>query len=286
MTGYFKNFPTTSYANTAAVDLTRRVVIDDKFRDNPFAFYPYTIKEHDRADTIGLAYYNQSDRAWLVYLSMGIRDPYYDWPVDNEVFEKFVRSKYGSSEEAKQQVLFWRLDWSDADAELTPADFELNIPEPLKKYYEAQYGEGANILSWRRRREDWQSSTNIVATLDIESANGTYTPDERATISTGNTVTANVTIAFANATHAVVENVFGNVETTGVLTGLSSGVTMTVTGLQEMANSIPVDERPFWSPVYAYDFEVESNAQKKFSRLVDERYTGEIEAGLKTKLNT
>src|SRR6185369_1825538 len=171
-------------------------------------------------------------------------------------------------------------------AELTPADFELNIPEPLKKYYEAQYGEGANILSWRRRREDWQSSTNIVATLDIESANGTYTPDERATISTGNTVTANVTIAFANATHAVVENVFGNVETTGVLTGLSSGVTMTVTGLQEMANSIPIDERPFWSPVYAYDFEVESNAQKKFSRLVDERYTGEIEAGLKTKLNT
>ena len=41
-------------------------------------------------------YYGDSSLDWIVYLTNNITDPQWEWPLPQEVFDDFIRSKYGS----------------------------------------------------------------------------------------------------------------------------------------------------------------------------------------------
>lgn len=58
-------------------------------------YYPYTIKEGERADAIAYDYYGSSTYTWLIYICNNILDPYYQWPLDTDMFYKFIENKYG-----------------------------------------------------------------------------------------------------------------------------------------------------------------------------------------------
>jgi hypothetical protein len=67
-------------------------------------FYPYRVKDHERPDTIAFDYYGDSKYAWLVLMANDILDPYNDWPMSDADFNSFIVSKYGSVEQAMEQV--------------------------------------------------------------------------------------------------------------------------------------------------------------------------------------
>lgn len=94
MSNYFKFFPKVVYNGKSVVDITRRVkVLEDLDRD-PYAFLPYTIKEDDRPEDIAYYYYGNVNKVWIVYLANNIIDPYTQWPMSNDNFDKTIVKKY------------------------------------------------------------------------------------------------------------------------------------------------------------------------------------------------
>lgn len=283
--GYFSNFPNTVYSNNVCIDLLKRVRIMDKVRSDPFSYYPYTVKDGQRADWIADNYYHDQMRSWLVWLSMDIIDPYYQYPLTEEQFNNFITAKYGSSDNAQNMTAYWELNWSDDDGELSLTGYS-QLPDALKKYYTPIYGIGANIISYVRRKEDWLTTTNMIVTFTVDS-NTPYEAGELAKIKIGNTVYGNVVVAWSNSSTVMAQHVQGNTTVTNaVLVGLTSNVTSNITTQAFTSNCIPIDERVYWEPVSFWDHERSRNELRKHIKLIDSKYTGQAEKELKQEMNS
>ena len=110
---YFSNFPLTYYVlnnsnkNDVKIvtDITKRFTIKNllgKFYNT--AFYEYYVKDGERPDVIASVYYEDERLDWLVLLVNEIYDPYFEWPLFAEDFNKYLISKYGSIPAAYQTV--------------------------------------------------------------------------------------------------------------------------------------------------------------------------------------
>jgi hypothetical protein len=282
MPRYFERFPQIVYSNTVCIDITKRVVLDTKSRTVPIQFNPYTVVDGDRADSIARWYYGDAYQSWLVYHSMGAIDPYYSMPLDDRTFNEMIRAKYGSNEAAMKQIMHWRLEWADDTQEITTSGYTA-LTEPLKKYYNAVTGIGDAVLFWRRRREDWIVTTNMIVAFFVD-AEG-FDDGERVQLKTGNVVHSNSVVTFSNSSQVIVQHVQGNTSMEGtVLWGEDSNTTANVSGSSILANNIPINERPFWNPVFAYDYEVEQNHMRRQIRLIDAKYGNELYTKLRDTL--
>jgi hypothetical protein len=105
---YFKNFPKIKYFNVLSTNISLRAAFIDRLKLNASVFYPYVIRENQTADDLATNYYGSPEYDWLIYLANNIIDPYTQWPKTYLQFESFIIKKYGSLEEAKSQILFYR----------------------------------------------------------------------------------------------------------------------------------------------------------------------------------
>lgn len=282
---YFRKFPLINYSNTLTVNITRRAVIPERVRANRFSYYPYTIREYERADHISDAYYGDPYFEWLVWTGAGIIDPYHDWYLDGETFESYLRSKYGSIEASQEKILWWQVDWADVEEKLSVAAFN-SLPEALMKYYQADYGQGTRVISYYRTKEDWMTTTNMLVRFDIEESNTSFVVGENVRLRIGNTDHANGIVAWSNSSQVKIQHVFGNVDTANAtLVGLESGANAVVTQFYYESNCIPVDERVYWEPVYAYEYETGINEANKIIKIIDSKYKLEIGDDMTKKLN-
>lgn len=94
MSRYFTNYPTISYQGKRARDLTRRSKVRDDLLSDPFIFLPYTIADGEKPETVARLYYGSVDDTWLVLLANNMTDPYFDWPLSDEEFDKYFIDKY------------------------------------------------------------------------------------------------------------------------------------------------------------------------------------------------
>jgi hypothetical protein len=94
---YFENFPSIKYGNTAVTNISARVKFLETAKKQNVLFYPYTIKDGERAENLAFDYYDSTDFVWLVYLINDIVDPYYDWPLSSKNLDKFIAQKYETS---------------------------------------------------------------------------------------------------------------------------------------------------------------------------------------------
>ncbi len=287
---FFANFPMIIYSNTVCVDISRRAVVSNTVQTNMFAYYPYEMKSHQRPDTIAGGYYDNPYFSWLVYLSNDTVDPYYDYPLGDSTFLKYIDRKYGSLANSQQLIMYWQLNWSDSiDEEISPSFYQDNLPEPLKKYYDPVYGENTRVIFYRRRREDWTASTNRIVTFMVSNTNGTFQTGEVVKLKTdSNTSLSNSYVMFANSTQVKVQHVMGNTtlseDGTEFLQGTLSNTTANVSATIYTANNISEDEQSYWNPVYAWDYEMDLNEKRKFIYLIDSKYAYEIANNLEKKL--
>lgn len=289
---YFDKFPIITYSNTLTIDISRRVVIANTIQQDMFAYFPYELKTHQRPDTIAERYYNDPTYDWLVYLSNKTTDPYYDLPMDDSTFTNYINAKYGNIANAQQKILYWQVNWAGSvDDKIDPDFFTTNVPEPQKKYYEAVFGEETRIIAYRRRRADWQASTNMVLYFSISNTSGSFINDEvvKLMLPAGNTALSNSYVTFSNSSQVTVQHVMGNVssnDTTQYLLGTVSGAKANVSQITIFSNTIPQSELSYWAPVYAWDMEVEENERKKFIRLIDSKYSISVAQKLRKDLQT
>ena len=94
MSNYFEQMPIINYNGYQVRDLTRRNKFLPVSMANPYLFLPYTVSDEDRPEDIAYYYYGSTDYTWLVLLANNIIDPYHDWPLKEEDFNKYLIQKY------------------------------------------------------------------------------------------------------------------------------------------------------------------------------------------------
>jgi hypothetical protein len=210
--------------------------------------------------------------------------------MDDQTFTNFINTKYQNIANAQQKILHWEMNWAGAtDDQITTSFYDTNLPEPLKKYYEAVYGEETRIIFYRRRRADWFASTNMIVYFSISNTAGSFQNNEVVKLIVGdsNTVLSNSYVTFSNSSQVTTQHVLGNVSSNNLtlyLRGTTSNATANVSQIVNVQNNFAIDEAVFWSPVYAYDYEVEKNEKKKFIRLIDSKYSISVAEKLRKEM--
>jgi hypothetical protein len=146
---YFDNFPAIQYKNTEAKNLLVRVGVRESTLNNNILYLPLTIDEFERPDTVSNDLYNNSAYDWSIRLVNKQVDPYFDWYLSTEQFEKYIAKKYGSLRSAQNTIVHYKdvtnsiiinnttYDLLDAGDQasytaITAYDYELELNE-LKK---------------------------------------------------------------------------------------------------------------------------------------------------------
>lgn len=108
MSNYFEQMPIITYNGYQVRDLTRRNKFLPVSMANPYLFLPYTVSDEDRPEDIAYYYYGSTDYTWLVLLANNIIDPYHDWPLKEDDFNKYLIQKYESVSGKKgYEVVDW-----------------------------------------------------------------------------------------------------------------------------------------------------------------------------------
>ena len=97
---YFSKFPKLLYdlnndGNYKLVpDIFRRIKVRSKIKDNISLYDKYDVAEGETPETVAFKVYGDTNYFWVVCLMNNIVNRYYDWPLDEYVFQEYVKDKY------------------------------------------------------------------------------------------------------------------------------------------------------------------------------------------------
>ncbi len=97
---YFNKFPKLLYdikndGNYNLVpDIFRRIKVRNKIKDNISLLDKYDVGEGESPETVAFKVYGDTDYFWIVCLMNNIVNRFYDWPLDEYVFQQYVKDKY------------------------------------------------------------------------------------------------------------------------------------------------------------------------------------------------
>lgn len=296
---YFSKFPLITYNNQLAVDITERVVIRDFPSKNNFLYYPYDLQNNERPDQLADRIFNDEYMSWIVYMSNGMTDPYYDWYMPDDTFNNYLLKKYGNTDKISSKVAYYRNNWYDDTDVITIAEFNSlpDIPkydafgnlylDTAKRYYEVVLT-GSNVTAYKRKRIDEEITTNKIVRYSI-SGNSAFSNNEILSVNLGyantssNVFVASVTgagqVLASNSTTLTIQHTTGYVDSvpTGYkftsnnsyVYGGESSSNCTVSAVYSLANNIVAAEAIYWSPVTIYDEEYERNEKNRTIRLMN-----------------
>ena len=105
MAKFFTEFPKINYnlsgvnGNTKVVtDIFRRVKIRSKIAKNVTLFDKYDVQEGEKPEDVAYKVYGEADYFWVVTLVNNVVNRYYDWPLDEYVFQQYVKDKYDNAD--------------------------------------------------------------------------------------------------------------------------------------------------------------------------------------------
>jgi len=279
MSFYFRPLPRINYANTASVDMFARPALSPIAEKAVAVYYPYTLKDGERADHVARHYYEDSSLSWLLYFTNNISDPYYQWYLSDTEFNEFIVAKYGSIEAAQQKVEYYFVSYHNNESFLSSTAYEA-LAVGQKKYWKPVLSENNVIRGYERKAVDWIAETNMVQTC-VFSANGTPVVNERVTQTNANSVVVAVgTIAHVNETDLSItfKHISGAFDT--ALQVVGDDFTLDLDSVGEITYSIPLAEQVYWEPKYSYEVEEELNEARRTIYIMDREYLPQIEREL------
>ena len=101
---YFDRFPKGQYIipgtkNYKLVsDLFRRVKIKDKILDEASLYSEYFVSNGERPEDIAQKHFGSPLLHWVILISNGVTDAYYQWPLTLQGFEDYIKEKYDNPE--------------------------------------------------------------------------------------------------------------------------------------------------------------------------------------------
>ena len=286
---YFNNFPVISYANNLCINITERTALLNKIYNNPNLYYQYDIAQGERPDSIAARYYSNPYKAWMLYFSNKTLDPYYGWYMDQDTFNNFLTTKYGSVQNAMTKTAFYRNNWYNNIDPISVSSYT-SLDSDLQKFYIPNYGNdpySTNILNYVRLREDWTLTTNQIVNYTVAS-NPNFIVDEIVDVYYNGNATGYAQVVYSGTNQVSVQHTNGIVvgTITGIcqLIGRESGNTISFTAASSISSSIPSIEINYWSPVSYYDFENEKNESNKSIQVLNTSYTDQLLSQMKNLL--
>ena len=300
---YFSKFPLINYNNYAAVNITERAVIAEQSFRNPYLIYPYDLIEGERPDQLADRYYSDQYMGWLLYLTNGVIDPYYDWYISEKDFHLFLCKKYfdlglvvqDKINILKSKIMLYRNNWYEDKDPISSSEYAA-LPVELHKYWESMYNSSNVILGYKRVEEDWSINTNKFVRYAAVGSVPAFIKDEIVNI-TGADIQAKAQISDITTTNIVVKNfsgATGAINTAVTITGTESNVDGSFTfvpfgkdennKLIDVLNNLKDYEVTYWSPVSIYDYEKEKNEQKRSINVIDSNYAMKISKQLTSML--
>ena len=267
MSRYFSRFPLVDYDGTPAKNIMARVDFTDETKKNIYANFEYVLQDGtSRPDILSFNYYNSSQYDWLIYLTNNVVDPYHDYYMSELDFKNYIEGKYGSTDIARNKILYYRNDWAPDESLISEAVYE-NLQPNIKKYWKPKLNTTNQIIGYERVRDDWIVSTNrivqLVVTLDITDFSVGDTIQQSSVSAEGVLVSKD-----DDAKILIVQHVTGQFQPS-----TADGI-VSATVLKE---NIAITEEDFWAPVTAYEFEEEQNELKKYISMIKAGYLSDVE---------
>jgi hypothetical protein len=101
---YFENFSKLIYTfdkNVENQQLVTNIFARSTFlreiANNSTIAYEYQVTDEDSPEVIAHKIYGDAYRSWIILLFNQIINPYYDWPLKNEVLDAYIAKKYGQT---------------------------------------------------------------------------------------------------------------------------------------------------------------------------------------------
>ena len=110
----FRSFPKVNYSLKKnknfelLTNITLRFKVRDIIKNRTAIYFDYVVKDSDRPDIIASKYYDDPSLDWIIFLVNDIVDPYYDWPLKQDAFNKYMTTLYGSVSGAQATVYEYR----------------------------------------------------------------------------------------------------------------------------------------------------------------------------------
>ena len=96
MPSYFENFPKIYYDAVGkgnyklVTNLLRRVQMKEGLRETAALFDLYDIAGEDTPESVAEQFYGDQRYYWIILLFNNIKDRFYDWPLAQADFEKYI----------------------------------------------------------------------------------------------------------------------------------------------------------------------------------------------------
>ena len=275
-------FDIINYNGVPVRNIFTRITFSDLVKKTGAVFYPYTVTEGERPDTIAHQYYDDSRYSWLVYMSNAMFDPYYDWPLTTNEFENFINEKYGQRNIAMEKILFWRDNWRSDDTVKTPSGYNA-LTSSVRKYFSPVTGYNNSVVSYVRASSDRVVDTNKIIQLTVANSSS-FSVGDLISQNTSGVLSGTGEIKFASNNIVLINNIQGQFSNTaGNVGGLVKTRTFTTTNITNsntISTPISSDELIYWEPVSAYTYETEVNESKRSIKLIDKAYVDQIEREL------
>lgn len=274
---FIGRFPVIKYSNQNVNNILVKIALDRIIKKFNTVFYPYVVKEGERPDIIAADYYGDSRYDWLIYLANNIIDPYYQWPLTSDEFSSFILKKYGSVDQASQEIAFWRNNWYGDDSILSSVLYEA-LPSYSKKYWTPSSTYSSTSVSYVRKKIDLSLETNKIINLTTTSNNITTTGTNIYQYTSG-VLTGRGFIMENSDNTLVVKDVIGSFVANTVYLS-DNTLSDTVSEVTTIATSIDSNEAVYWEYVTKLDYEEELNEGRKHIQIIDKRYLSNIESEL------
>jgi hypothetical protein len=267
MTKYFSRFPLVDYNGVPAKNILARVDFTDESKQDIYSNFDYVLQEGStRPDILSFNYYGTSQYDWLVYLSNNVVDPYHDYYMSEEDFKNYIIGKYGSIENARAKVLYYRNNWAPDESLISESVYD-NLHANIKKYWKPKLNNTNQIIGYERVKDDWIVSTNQIVELVVSFDISAYDIDDE--IFQASTQARGILVNKDNDTGTLTLQHITGAFTTSTAEGVVSA--------SILKENIPTAESTFWAPVSAFDYEEEKNELKRYITLIKSGYVPDLE---------
>jgi len=159
---YFRNFPKGLYdikgngVNKLVTDLMTRVKLREKVKNEISLYDSYDVPNGETPEITAFKHFGDAEFHWVILLTNGITDAYYDWPLDELSFQKYLTDKYDNPDATHHYEI---TQSSGAQSGNGPDDYshkiEVNSTEP-----------GAQSVTNREYEERLQDKKRKIKLLD------------------------------------------------------------------------------------------------------------------------
>ena len=162
MTKYFKQFPLLEYnlsgvnGNSQEVtDIFRRVKVRSKIADNVTLFDKFDVHEGEKPEDVAYKAYGDADYFWVICLINNVVNRYYDWPLDEYNFQRYVADKYANPDGIHHYEITQSSGKQTGDG---PADYS----HKLEVNSDTVGAESVSNIEYERREQDKKRQIRIL----------------------------------------------------------------------------------------------------------------------------